>query len=742
MTLASDTSRAPRRNGQSIPFRVAIITMVVGLLVVTCGFLLGFGIYTGRKSIAVLKGEYLEQMAKTTAREVSRLPDTAEQILRVQRYRVESGLYSSADPMAMARALSAALQTDPDVQWVSYSEDATGRFMGARRLQGSEFILNLSDPQQHGGVPREFRADTLAPYVTPSSQTKPYDPRPLAWYRRAMDQPGALVWMPPYVFAEGIKGVTVASTAADASGRPVGVLTVDFALAGIANFLRGLKIGQNGVVVLFDQNGEALAGASGPGLEAATGAVKSGPRDTGRAGLQHVEVESGGQRWDVVTRSLTRGPGFQWTAAVAVPEEDFMGAVNANRRTAIALALGGILLAILVGAALSTRMALSLGGASAALDRVARFDLHEAPTRRSRVLEIARLQDAVGRVLASLRSFTRYAPEEIVREVAVSGREAMLSGDKRDVSVLFSDLRGFTAFAEHMSAEEVVAILNDHFELLVGIITHHRGFVVDFLGDSVFVVFGAPQPSPTHARQAVACAIEMQRARTARNQENRTKGWPPLEMGIGIGTGPVVVGNMGAVRRIKYGVVGSIVNTAARIETFTVGGQALMSDVTRQALGDQVVANGPMEAEGKGVDAAIRIWEILALRGEPMLVLPSPVRELSELSPPMDARVRVFLGKQLDRQSHPARLHRLGAGGAELETAAPLSVFGALQLLLPMGHGEPQPLDGKVVATSDHDGAHTYLVRFTGIGWDLQDRIAALGRERQRPQPSGAGLTS
>jgi class 3 adenylate cyclase len=740
MTLAYGDGRTPRRDGQSIPFRLAIITMVVGLLVVTCGFLLAFGIYTGRKSIEALKSEYLEQVANTTAREVSRLPDTAERILQVQRYRLETGLYVTTDPIAMARALAAALQTDADVQWVSYSEDATGRFIGARRLQGSDFILNLSDPRQNGGVPRELRADTLAPFVTPSSQTRPYDPRPLAWYRRAMAQPGAVIWMPPYVFTEGVKGVTVASTAADPSGRVLGVLTVDFALTGVANFLRGVKIGDNGVVVLFDENGAALAGASGPGLEAATRAVKDGARGLGRNALRHVEVESGGQRWDVVTRSLSRGPGFQWTAAVAVPEEDFMGAVNANRRTAIAIALAGVLLAILVGAGLSTRMARSLGIASAALDRVARFDLAEAPTRRSRVKEIARLQDAVGRVLASLRSFTRYAPEEIVREVAVSGREAMLSGDKRDVSVLFSDLRGFTAFAEHMSAEEVVAILNDHFELLVGIITRHRGFVVDFLGDAVFVVFGAPEASPTHARQAVACAIEMQQARTARNRENRSRGWPPLEMGIGIGTGPVVVGNMGALRRIKYGVVGSIVNTAARIETFTVGGQALMSDVTRQALGDQAVVNGPMEAEGKGVDAAIRIWEILALRGEPMLTLPSPVRDLAELPAPLDARVRVFLGKQLDRQSHPARLLRLGAGGAQLETGAPLSVFGALQLLLPMRDGE-QPLDGKVIATSDQDGARTFLVRFTGIGWDLQERIDAVGRER-RGSPRGGGLTS
>jgi class 3 adenylate cyclase len=209
-------------------------------------------------------------------------------------------------------------------------------------------------------------------------------------------------------------------------------------------------------------------------------------------------------------------------------------------------------------------------------------------------------------VTASLRSFSRYATEEIVREVVASGREAMLSGARREVSVLFSDLRGFTGFAERIRPEEVVAILNDHFGLLVGSIARHGGFVVDFLGDAVFTVFGAPRPDTYHVQHAVTCAIEMQRARTAQNEQNRAHGWPPLEMGVGIDTGAAVVGNMGSPRRIKYGVVGNIVNVAARIETFTVGGQVLVSDAIRQALGDRLVVDGPFEAEGKGVGATRR----------------------------------------------------------------------------------------------------------------------------------------
>jgi hypothetical protein len=99
------------------------------------------------------------------------------------------------------------------------------------------------------------------------------------------------------------------------------------------------------------------------------------------------------------------------------------------------------------------------------------------------------------------------------------------------------------------------SILNAHFEVLASFVARHGGYVVDFLGDGLFAVFGAPEALGNHAGRAVACAIEMQLAREAQNRAFFTKGWPPLEMGVGINTGPVVVGNMGSNLRTKYGVV-------------------------------------------------------------------------------------------------------------------------------------------------------------------------------------------
>jgi class 3 adenylate cyclase len=748
MSLRTSDASGSLPGGKQIPFRVAIVTVVVGLLVVTCGALITYVLVRGQQSVEILKRDYLEQVADTTVRDVVRLPLTAAQVLRVQRYRIGTGYYSMGDPMGLARALAGALVGDPDIQWIGYSEHATGRFIGAHRLSKDEFILNLSDPRVNRGVPREFRTDSLEPYLRTPPLTEPYEPRTRDWYRRAAGAPaGAIVWLPPYVFTEGIQGITAAVAVRDASKQLLGVLTVDFALAGVASFVRSIKLGRGGVA-LFDRGGALLAGEPGPGRDAASRAVLAwtGPstRADASAGARRAPVTVDGETWDVVARALAEPGAPEWIVTAVVPEEAFMGPLYANRRAAIVIALAGLALAAVAGALLSNNIADSVGSVTRALDRIARFEVQGlAPGRPSRLREIALLQEAVGRVTASLRSFTRYAPEEIVREVAASGREAMLSGERREVSVLFSDLRGFTAFAEELRPEEVVTILNDHFELLVGIIAKHQGFVVDFLGDAVFAVFGAPPLDPQHAEHAVACAIDMQRARAARDEEHRARGWPPMEMGVGIDTGPAVVGNMGSERRIKYGVVGHVVNAAARLETLTVGGQVLVSDTTRQALGDRLLADGPHEAEGKDLASAMHLWEVLALRGETLRIMPSPVRDLGELPRPIDAHVRLVLGKHVAPQSHAARLHRLGPGGAELESATELTVFGTIQILLRISTdgGEPDVLDGKVVSLSEREGAITAIVRFTALAWETRDRIeAVVQRERSlttlRPGPA------
>lgn len=420
-----------------------------------------------------------------------------------------------------------------------------------------------------------------------------------------------------------------------------------------------------------------------------------------------------------------------WETVILTPTDDFVGALKAaNRHTVVVIAVLTVLELVLIYG-LSRRLSRPIEGVSRQLRSMETLSFESSPFQgaRARVREIAQLQDAVARVRASLRSFARYAPEEIVREVAASGRETILSADRREVTALFCDLRGFTSIAEKLGPERVVSILNDHFEVLAGLVARHGGYVVDFLGDGLFAVFGAPEALGDHAGRAVACAIEMQLAREAQNREFFTRGWPPLDMGVGINTGPAVVGNMGSNLRTKYGVVGHPVNLAARIESFTVGGQVLVSESTREALGDRLGADGPLEAEAKGLGAPVRMWMVRRLGGESPLELPSPVSDLVVLASAMEVSLRPFRGKQIGADTYPGKLVRLGASGAELDTDCPLAMFDAVQVILPPPSGIPAALDSKVMAVTEGGaGRRTAFVRFGGLDWDERARLEVLSR--------------
>jgi len=420
-----------------------------------------------------------------------------------------------------------------------------------------------------------------------------------------------------------------------------------------------------------------------------------------------------------------------WETVILTPTDDFVGALKvANRHTVAVIAVLTVLELALIYA-LSKRLSRPIEGVSQQLRSMETlsFEVPPAHEPRARVREIAHLQDAVARVRASLRSFARYAPEEIVREVAASGRETVLSADRREVTALFGDLRGFTRIAEKLGPERVVSILNEHCDMLAGLVARHGGYVVDFLGDGLFAIFGAPQVLSDHAGHAVACAIEMQLAREAQNREFFAKGWPPLDMGIGINTGPAVVGNMGSDLRTKYGVVGHPVNLAARIESFTVGGQVLVSDSTRAALAERLGAEGPLEAEAKGVAEPVRMWMVRRLEGGSPLALPSPVSDLVVLASAIVVSLRPLRGKQIGADTYPAELVKLGASGAELDTDCPLAMFDSVQVILPPQTGILAALDSKVMTvTEGATGRRTAFVRFGGLDWDARARLEALSR--------------
>src|SRR5208337_4730291 len=211
-----------------------------------------------------------------------------------------------------------------------------------------------------------------------------------------------------------------------------------------------------------------------------------------KTGEHRFSQESGGQRY--VASFTPFPPAFEkpWKVGMLAPKDDFTGDLKQANKVALVVSLAILGLAILLASRVSRSISRPILLLTQETEKIKDFRLDEAREFSSRIKEIQLLQEAVGRMRVSLKSFTRFAPQEIVREVVVRGQEAMLGGERREVTLLFGDLRGFTGFSEKTSPETVVHLLNAHFEAMVKIINTHDGFVVDFLGDSLFAVFGAP----------------------------------------------------------------------------------------------------------------------------------------------------------------------------------------------------------------------------------------------------------
>ena len=306
-------------------------------------------------------------------------------------------------------------------------------------------------------------------------------------------------------------------------------------------------------------------------------------------------------------------------------------------------------------------------------------EMRDAMKAMDRIQALNRQLEMRNRVLQE--TFGRYLSDDIVREILDSPSGWKLGGQKRTLSILMSDLRGFTAMSERMEPQDLITMLNHYFGEMYEEIERCRGTLIEFMGDGMLVIFGAPAATGTHAADAVAAAVGMQKRMAAVNRWNRERGYEELAMGIGVNTDTVILGNIGSEKRTKYGVLGAAVNLTGRIESYTTEGQILISPGTRDAVQAPLRIDHTLSVQPKGVDGSIELSSVTGI-GAPygLFLEPTAKEELHPLAEGLRVLFSPLEGKHGSESRLEGRILALSEKEAVLETEAELACYTNLKL--------------------------------------------------------------
>jgi adenylate cyclase len=585
------------RPRQTIGFQTAILQLVLGALLFSVGTIGIVGYVSSARTLEEIRQQHFSLVSLTLSGEISRILQPAEQILPALKNFTDRGLINPLDSDRLGIFLAERLRQEENVSWLSFTDSATGAFTGAWRDAEGRIGVNHFDPNVDNGRPEEFLLDLNGSrsQLLPPRHASSHDARTRSWYQKAVAGGGTIVWTQPYSFDEGTTGIS-ACKAIYAQGRLMGVFTADFTTSDINEFLS--RVIQDRKLLLFVEtlSGDSLGVASEMSL----------PRDALLEQSQKLykldqpKFETGqfsshafhlaGQSYVSVVTPFTLPSGLTFLTGVVGLESDFMGSAQNNLAIAAVVGLVALTAGTLFAIWLSHQLATPLTKLSRDLEQVGRFELTNLPPPQSAVREIVIVGDSLDRMKSGLRSFVKYVPRDVVRELILQKQDATRGGALRRLTLFFSDVAGFTRISENLTPTEVFAELGDYFELVTDIVVERFGGTLDkFVGDGIVAFFNAPAPIEKHAEVACKAALEVVQKLSDVEAERRAANRPIFQTRIGLHTGEVLVGNIGTQQRLSYSAIGDAVNLSSRLEGLNklYGSLILASGQTKTETGNQ-----------------------------------------------------------------------------------------------------------------------------------------------------------
>jgi adenylate cyclase len=449
-----------------------------------------------------------------------------------------------------------------------------------------------------------------------------FDPRIRPWYVAAM-QRGASALTDPYAFEwTNEPGVS--------AGVPIeggGVIGFDFTLGTLGTLLASYKITPNSIIVVGSktsdvtiesepcEQGAATCMTGNTEVRAKLREAVVAPESGGRR-LERT-IESGGRDYRLIAQEIPPVIGKSLTVAAAVPVVELSAGSRILLERAAAAAAGTIVLAILAVFMASVLLSRPLATIAAKTERIRQLDFSGHVPVTSRITEILKLATAIERMREGLEVFGLYVSKELVGEIMRAPGRTGLGGTRRELSVMFTDIEGFSRITENIEPELLTSRLSRYFEALGEPISANRGMIDKYIGDSIMAFWNAPQPDPDHVFHACRAALAASAASRRLALKWSGRGRPAFRTRIGLHKGPAVVGNVGARNRINYTLVGAVANQASRLESLNkiYGTEILAGGEVATATADRMIWRPIDRIVAAGTTEVLDIHELMGETG-------------------------------------------------------------------------------------------------------------------------------
>lgn len=637
--------------------RFSIVTFsTIGVLLF--GGLVSFVSYIGSKnSVRFLVDNLMDKAAEHVMDKTVNYLDAAVMNAELSDNFFDSGLIKIKKTRNLEKLFRGIVETNPQFLSMFYG-DEFGNFIMAKEMPDHSFsIQRITRKGKKTKINWEHDRKTWSEKEQYSDKILPaeeaYNPRVRPWYTEALASK-THAWTDVYVFFNDRKpGITCSRSVYDRTGKLVGVIGIDISILELSDFLSTIKIGENGKVFLLDEKNHVVAiPSSDPkeldkimleetskdgtkSLKLLTADKMENPLISGSFSFYESHKDTvHNEEFDFFDYNFNgvsyiakyikfKKDDIEWKIALVVPENDFMHIVHRNNKFILLMSLVLVAVAVLFEFQFSKKLSRPLSLLSEEMKKIQNFDLTSDVKINSFLFEVDNMAESFHKMRTGLRSFKKYVPDELVRELIALNKEAILEGERRSMTIYFSDIAGFTSISEKLSPEELVEQLSQYLGSASKIIIDHHGTLDKYIGDAIMAFWGAPAPLEDHALQACLSAIEHKRVLHLANRELERIGKLPFNDRIGIHTGEVIVGNMGSENRLNYTVIGDNVNLASRLESINkyYGTEIIISEATYELVKESVEVRILDLVAVKGKQNAIGIYELLCEKEEASLEL-------------------------------------------------------------------------------------------------------------------------